>query len=216
MKKAFLIAAVIASFGASTFAQSPPPSGTTFSFTPLTQNVSLGGSFNVTLSLNGAPPPNNILGYDVYLVTDAANKPFNFTITASTPSAPFNEIGPTLPSPITQDSPVAGFVTSDQNLGYLAATAQPPTAGTYNFTLQTLTISIGSAPAGTYTFFTSTEANAGFRYGDVFDDPFTDTYTVGQGSFDITVVPEPSTWSMLILGGLGTVGLVALRRRRHA
>lgn len=213
MKKVFLIAAVIASFGTSTFAQSPPPSGTTFSFTPLSQSISMGGSFNVTLSLSGMMPPGNIIGYDVYLVTDAANAPFNFTITGSLASAPFNQFGPSLPSPITDPSPVSGFVLSTENLGYIADNAQN---SPYNFTLQTLTISTGTAPPGTYTFFTSTEANAGFKYGDVFDEPFTNTYTVGQGSFQITVVPEPSTWSMLILGGLGTVGLVALRRRRHA
>jgi hypothetical protein len=37
---------------------------------------------------------------------------------------------------------------------------------------------------------------------------------IGQAVYTFTVVPEPSTWSLLGLGGMGSFGLTWLRARR--
>ncbi len=85
------------------------------------------------------------------------------------------------------------------------------TAGTYN--LGQITFSLAGAAPGTYTLFSTviSPRQSQFTQSGTFQ-----SINTPASPFTVTVVPEPSTWSMLILGGLGTVGLVALRRRRHA
>ncbi len=51
-------------------------------------------------------------------------------------------------------------------------------------------------------------------YGD-FTLTGTDPIAQGDGSFDIFEVPEPSTWALL-LGGVGFLGFMVLRRNRRA
>jgi len=212
MKKTLLLSlAIAASIASSALAQTP--SGTTFSFTPTTQNVALGGNFNVTISLSGTTPPANITAYDLYLVTAAANSGF-FRITSSTPTGPFNASGPTIPPSGDPFSTAAasGFVRNGLNLGYSGPPQNPP----YSISLQSINIALNpGVPLGTHTFFTSTVANANGFFSDV-SDTNGGVFTVGQGSFQIAVVPEPSTWSLVGLGGLACIGMTVLRRRRCA
>jgi hypothetical protein len=106
-----------------------------------------------------------------------------------------------------------GFVRNGLDMGFSATPAQ--TVPQTNQPLETLHFSIAnSVLPGTYTFSTTTTANAGQFFSDVSDS--NGAVFEGQpGTFQITVVPEPSTWSLLGLGSLGSVGL-ALRRRRAA
>lgn len=186
-------------------------SGTTFTATPSTQNVAQGGNFNISFTLNGTNPPANITAFDLYIVTASANSGF-FTITSSTPTGPFNAFGPNIPptgDPLSVAA-ASGFVRNNVDLGYSGPAQNPP----YSISISTLNIKLNNAPQGTYTFFTSTLANAGQFYSDVADTNG-GVYTVGQGSFQITVIPEPSTWALALLG-LGVVGLARLRTRRTA
>lgn len=212
MKKFLLTLALAAALPQIMFAQAGT-SGATFVITPSSQSVAAGGTFNVDFSLTGTPPPDTIAGYDLYLVTAAANSGF-FSITSSDATgSPFNALGPD-PSdfPDTLNAAAqAGFVRNNANLGYVGDSQNPP----FNIFLQTITISLSPSVApGTYTFFTSTTANAGGFFSDVFDSG--PVFEVPQGQFSVTVVPEPSTWSLFGLGAVGLVGLMALRRRREA
>lgn len=82
--------------------------------------------------------------------------------------------------------------------------------GTYLVTQ--LTFSLSGAPVGTYTLATTTISP---KTSEVNDNNF-NTHLIPQANYTLTVVPEPSTWSLFMLGGLGAAGLITLRRRRRA
>jgi PEP-CTERM motif len=211
MKKYLLLAVAACAMVHSSFAQTPPASGTTFVITPGSQNVNPGGIFNVNISLTGTTPPASIAAYDLYLVTAAVNSGL-FTITSSTPTGPFNALGPNLGSgdPLSTAAG-AGFVRNNLDLGYSGTAQSPP----YSISFQTVGFAVSNSIApGTYTFFTSTVANSGNFYSDVSDANGV-IYSVGQGSFQITVVPEPSTWALAAVG-LSIVGFMMFRRSRTA
>jgi PEP-CTERM motif len=129
------------------------------------------------------------------IAQDGEAKPWAFNDTSGRTSASF----------LTDQS-----ATQAGDLGATNSTAQA--AGTYKVSTLQFTLS-GLAP-GTYHIETTT-ASPKVSEGTVnlADNPFSQTvytFTVGPA------VPEPATWSMLGLGGLGSFGLTWLRVRRRS
>jgi PEP-CTERM motif len=168
------------------------------------------GTFNIDVSLTFAGATST--GYSLWLETEtgAASKIsltnetfFTFTTPTDSEAKPWNFT----------DSAGAhsGFLTdkSATQAGDLGATGTAQAAATYKVADLQLTLS-GLAP-GTYHLETTTlspkpsEATVGGN------DAF-----AAQSVYTITIVPEPATWSLLALGGLGTVGLNILRARKRA
>ena len=102
---------------------------------------------------------------------------------------------------------------TDENINGVAPEGQPPNT---SYFLATLTINIApGTPNGIYTIFPTTGAtknsiatdfDASFNSSDI-DFPAT--------PYTITVVPEPSTFALVVLGGLGALGLNVLRAKRR-
>lgn len=181
-----------------------------------TFNVMPGDTFSITFSVTGGPVV--VKGFDLFLESNSANVDNNFSITQRVLGHPGTDAdAPTYPDVIsTSTSDHSGFAqnTHDQGASF-SADQNVPTD------LLTLTLLVGNAtPGGSYTFMTTSsntvaEPKATLVFGGPSSADDLNRFDVPVVSFTVNVVPEPATWSLLALGGLGSVGLVMLRSRRR-
>jgi hypothetical protein len=140
----------------------------------------------------------------------------NFSLTGVTYSSAFPSGNQTTPATVlfndstAADGASSGFTIETRDLGGSVPIGNPnATAGTYQDTSMTVNLN-GLAP-GTYTLESTI---SGSRPSEQADDSFVG-HNFPLSTFTITVVPEPATWSLLGLGGLGSFGLTLLRARRR-
>lgn len=116
----------------------------------------------------------------------------------------------------------AGYLREFRDLGSTSNFNPPPPdgdgmptdprgPGTYLVSTLNFTLGAGIAP-GTYTIATTHLSPVP---SEITDTGF-GSRNVGQSFYTITVVPEPSTWSLVGVGALGAVGFGILRRRQRA
>jgi len=194
----------------------------TISASPSSQIVTDNSTFSVAFSLNvtgGGSDPASIAGVDLFL--GAVNSQNGgtivslFNINSQSAATGWLPAGPGVYPDAFQTATVhtAGTAenTQDQAVSKNVTSATPFTGG-----FETLTLSIGNAPAGTYNFFTTTPSSTTDGRGTHITDS-TGSYFIPttQAAFSIVVVPEPATLSLFGLGAVGAIGLTLLRRRRN-
>lgn len=188
----------------------------TLTATPSTQTVDLSSSnlFNVTISISGAPA--DMVGFDLWLETIAANSGY-FSIAGASPSSgsPFDfPTGPgNYPDEInTSNSSHSGFAQNSGSQGFGSSSPQ-----TYNGDLVTLTLAVnpGTPTGTTYNFNTTEQATSGNNRGSSVSTTTTTHYVDNPATFSVTVIPEPSTWALIGVGALGFVALNRFRGRRN-
>lgn len=218
---ALLLSAVCA-LSASAFAQGPNPANATLVFND-NNGAAASGIFapgstitlDIRLDLTGPTPP-NATGITFYFEarqgstgSGAGVTGFSITnrqFTNGTETSPWTDPNTNF---MTFPQAINGTSGNASDLGSSGATVPPSL-----IFVARLTISLSaSLPLGTYTLQNiTTNENAG--KGAVISDENFDSYDLPTSLYTATVVPEPTTWSLIALGGLACAGVTAVRRRR--
>ena len=192
-----------------------------------------GSSFNFDILLTFTSPPANVVGDSFWFELAPANSTFltitgrTFTTTTGSPTtSPFNDDNATFAPQGFTIAQSNGNLANPQDLGGTApTTGLPPnqvlveTPPGSNISIANVSFMINpSTPAGTYTLLLAT---ANTRRSQVTEqsgttmDPIYTAFAVPLVTYTFTVVPEPPVWSLIGLGGIGSMGLTWLRARRR-
>ena len=143
----------------------------------------------------------NLAGLSYWFEQQNPSAPFNFAITNRNLSAsPFSDPQSNLTYP--QNMTPANA----KDLGGTTPDLSGDGAGTYLVANLTISIAASAAP-GTYVIENTTTAAS---KQSVITDSNGDTFAIPQSTYTITVVPEPSSLGLLVLG-LSTLALSAFR-----
>lgn len=171
--------------------------------------LSLFGTFN---TITGSPAA----GFSLWLEAPTANG-FNtaISITSATQIQFSITTQNVYPKSFTDTAGAdPGYLTDKQGAlsGDLGAIAGSPSEYFINTThLADYTFTLTNAAPGTYTIYTVANNP---KMSGMNDDMF-NYYSAGQVGYRFTIVPEPSTWSLLVISGLGAIVFSVRRQRRR-
>ncbi len=176
-------------------------------------------SFNISIVFTGAPP-SDLYGYSIWFQSlqggSYAGNIFSVTGFNRTGSSFTDLQSNTFPQPL--NTSVTGADNQFDLGASLPSGSTTLSAGTYFLGAISFQLS-GSVVAGTtYTlrnvFAPIGQPDAG--HGSVaFNEDGTQGVDIPSAQYMVTVIPEPTTWSLLLLGA-GAAGFAAIRKRRIA
>jgi hypothetical protein len=222
MKKLLLIAAVVLACAVATPRLSAQSAMFTYTGVP-TGAVNPGSSFTIGMNLvfTSGGIIQNVQGFSLWMaqLSPASGFPFSITNLDDTGSLfvhmgpPFLEF-PHVLDPINRrlsPPPPPNQVNTD--LGALALAPLP--TGTYFLANLTFAVAANALP-GNYTIgnTTSSTPTVGGRIS-VINDSNGDTFNVAASNFNVNVVPEPSSFALMVVGAVGAGLAVHARRRRQ-
>ena len=216
MKKLLLVSALALTCASVAVPRANAQVTAQFVFTPTsnTTNVAPGSTITFSINLNvsgltGGDPTaaglQDLYGVSFYLQQNGPG-PYIFAITGrNTSGSPFYDLpqwtdAEVTTSPFNRLDPI-----NDRDLGGLAASPM----GDGNYFVANISLSVGSGSSGGVFTIQSTPSNS--TQPSVITDSHGDTMPVQAGSFTVSVIPEPSTYALLLVGALGAG--VAYRRR---
>ncbi len=205
-KKLLLVVAVF-SFA---FSQAPSASAQSarFTYSNFSGTFTPGSSFtfDITLNFTTGGGITNINGFSYWLYqVSPASAPYFFSVTQyNSAGSLFQSPAPTLPQALNPITPT----------GFGGMAVNPLPTGNYFVARVTLSIA-GNATLGNYTFgnTTSTTPNVGGRIS-VGNDSNGNTFPIAASNFNVAVVPEPATVSLVVAGAVFT-GIATARRRNR-
>lgn len=194
---------------------------------------SASGSFvdvQLSLSIVGTNSISDATAVNILLKTFAAGAGLNggglFSITNITPTSPYTAANFSATPNSTfgtvgdaaNNTPPSTVSDPTKDLGSNAPAGSSPVAGTGTTIIPFETIrftSLSALTAGNIYNFSVTLGGRFDAQGSWVTNPSDTTFDINSApTFTISVVPEPGTLSLLGLGGLGSLGLSLLRRRR--
>lgn len=178
---------------------------------PTSGTYSPGSTFTLAVTLNSTGQVN---GYSLWFDTATGNANFfsigGFTLASSSPFSAESGSGNGPQNFDTANAGRPGFQSNLNDLGATTASGGSVAAGSYLVENTSFLISSSAAP-GTYTIQTTPPASGGRASGGVNPD-FSFTQAP-SAIYTITVVPEPATLSMLIVGGIACLGAGVVRHK---
>ncbi len=201
-----------------------------FTLTPSTATLAgTSGIFDITVGINTAST--DLSSFDLFLGSNSAGASA-FSITGNTPFVAASSSGaPSYPDAFAAPAGVSSgnyytFQNYDPNdvgarstddLGFSYSLDQTISSGSILLTTLHFSYNFASLPASGTSYTFSTTPGTTTNYGSYFYNGANGGFArdnTGTGSFTVSTVPEPSTWSLVGLGGLAFVGVTVLRRRR--